>query len=571
MADSATPTPSGAQRFMPVVGSIRGYKRAWGSGDLGAALVVWAILVPESMAYASIAGMPPQTGLYVATVPLLAYALFGTARRLTVGPSATVAALSAATVVPLAAAGSEMFVAYTVLLAMVVGVILIIAGIAKLGIIAEFLSQPVLKGFLLGTAMVIAVGQLDKVLGVHAQGEGFFGQVVSLITQFPEWQVPSLTLGTIAFLLLVALHRFAPKVPAALVVVVLSIIAVPLFDLEAKGIEVVGDIPAGLPSLGLPGLGWDAVVFLVPGALGIAVVVYGESMALAKAFGGRGERLDADRELSALGVANVAGGLFGGFVAEGSSSRTAAASGAGQRTQVSSLIVVGLLVVTMLFLTPLFTNLPEPVLGAIVIHAVLRLLSIKPLQELRARDTDAFVIALATLFGVLVLDILAGLMVGIFISIVLLMKRAVRPNTAILGRDDTTGSYRAVANDNVHAVPGVLVLRFDAELFFANISVLQDIVMSEVEAGGIHAVVLDAEAITHIDTTAAEGVARLLEDLDGAGVTFAVARLRSEPRAMLASCGVNLAHDRTHPRVADAVQAVLTDPTEGGGGSHARP
>ena len=426
-----------------------------------------------------------------------------------------------------------------------------------------------LKGFLLGTGLVIAVGQLDKVLGVEAEGDGFFGQVFSFFTQIPDWDVPSLVLGIIAFALLVGLHRFAPKVPAALVVVILSIIAVPLFNLEAKGIEVVGDIPAGLPSLGLPGLGWDAVVFLVPGALGIAVVVYGESMALAKAFGGRGDRLDANRELGALGVANVAGGLFGGFVAEGSSSRTAAASGAGQRSQVSSLIVVGLLVVTMLFLTPLFTNLPEPVLGVIVIHAVMGLIRLKPLTDLRARDTNAFLIAVATLLGVLVLDILDGLMIGIFISIILLMKRAVRPKTAILGRDANTGSYRAVANDNTDPVPGVLILRFDEELFFANISVLQDAVMSAVDAGGVDAVVLDAEAITHIDTTAAKGVARLLGELDHLDVTFATARFRKEPLAMLERCGVDLS-ECSYPRVADAVAAVAADPTGGGGESHAR-
>jgi len=555
---STVPREVGLDRVMPVAGSLSAYRRGWLQGDIAAALTVWAVLVPESMAYAGIAGLPPQTGLYVATVPLLVYALFGTSSRMTVGPTATVAALSAATVAPFAAPGTEEFVAYSVLLSMIVGVVLLIAGVAKLGILSEFLSEPVLKGFLLGTGLIIAIGQIDKVLGVEAEGEGFFGQAIALVRQLPDTSVPSLVLGVVAFVLLTVLHRLVPKIPAALVVVIVSILAVRAFDLESRGIEIVGDIPAGLPSLGIPGVGWDAVVSLLPGALGIAIVVYGESMALAKSFGGRDHRVDANRELGALGLANVAGGLFGGFASGGSSSRTAAASSAGQKTQVSSLMVGALLVLTMLFLTPLFRDLPEPVLGVIVIHAVLGLIKLKPLSQLRARAGNEFTIAVATLAGVLVFDILDGLIIGVFISIVLLMKRAVRPRTTILGRDTATGSFRSVENEGVEPVPGVLVLRFDAELFFANVSVLRDTVLLAVHTGVIRAVVLDAEAVTHVDTTAAAEVSEVLRTLDERQLAFAVARLKTEPLEMLRRCGVDLSHC-SYARVAEAVDAVVAE------------
>ena len=550
-------------RLMPIAGTLGGYQRSWLTSDVVAALTVWALLTPESVAYAGIAGLPPQTGLYVATVPLLIYALFGTSRRITFGPTASAAALSAATVSQFAEPGSEEFVAYSLLLAMVAGVMLLLAGIARWGIIAEFLSEPVLKGFLVGVGLIVAVGQLDKVLRVDAEGEAFIGQAVALVRDAPEVHLPSLILGTAAFVLLWALHRFVPKVPAALVVVLLGVLATTAFDLQARGVEVVGEIPAELPLPGLPGLGWDAVTSLVPGAIGIVIVVYAETMALGKSFASKHrERVDADQELRAIGLANISGGLFGGFVSAGSNSRSAAGEGAGQKTQVSSLIVVALLIITILFLTPLFTNLPEPVLGAIVIHAVIGLIKIGPIAELRPQSRNDFFVAVSTLVAVLVLDILGGLLVGVLISIVQLMQRAVRPRVTPLGLDPETGTYRSVDETRgVRPVDGVIILRFEAELFFANVSVLRDRMLFAIEAHDIHAVVIDAEAITQIDTTAASELGELIEAMDERGVNYAFARLRRDVSDLLRRCGVDVT-GHEYRRVADAVDALSAAHTQ---------
>jgi len=536
---------------------MRDYQQSWFRGDVAAAITVWAIVVPESMAYASIAGMPAETGLYAATVPLLLYAIFGTSRRMTVGPSAAVAALSIATVAPFAAAGSEEVVSYTVMLALIVGVVLVIAGIAKLGIIAEFLSEPVLKGFIVGVALTITLGQLGKLFGLESEGEGFFSELFDLIGQLPELHVATLVVGAISLAALFLLERFLPRIPSALVVVVLSIIAVKLFDLEALGVHVAGAIPAGLPSLVDPTtLDWTAVSALIPGAIGVAIVVYGESMALAKTFGSsHGERVDANQELIALGAANAAGGLFGAFVTDGSSSRSAAADSAGQKTQVSSLVVVGMLIVTLLFLTSLFSDLPEAALGAIVIHAVIGLIRFGPIRSLRERNRVDFWAAVSTLVGVLVFDVLAGLMIGVLVSLAGLMSRAVRPRISWLARDGSSDGF--IARDRPSAVdlPGISIVRFEAELFFANVGSLREAVLTEVETNQPAAVVFDAEAISDVDTTAADELVKLGEELRRREIEFALARLTMKARVALVKSGVDL-EGRDYARVSDAVQAL---------------
>jgi SulP family sulfate permease len=544
-------------RLFPLSTTIRDYDQSWFRGDLAAAITVWAIVVPESMAYASIAGMPPETGLYAATVPLLLYAVFGTSRRMTVGPSAAVAALSIATVAPFAAAGSEEIVSYTVMLALIVGVVLVVAGIAKLGIIAEFLSEPVLKGFIVGVALTITLGQLGKLFGLESEGEGFFSELFDLIGKLPDLHVATLVVGAISLAGLFMLERFLPKIPSALVVVVLSIIAVKLFDLEAVGVEVAGAIPAGLPSLVAPtNLDWSAVSALIPGAIGVAIVVFGESMALAKTFGSsHGERVDANQELIALGAANTAGGLFGAFVTDGSSSRTAAADTAGQKTQVSSLVVVVLLIVTLLFLTSLFSDLPEAALGAIVIHAVIGLIRFAPIRRLKERNQVDFWAAVSTLVGVLVFDVLAGLMIGVLVSLAGLMSRAVRPRITWLARDTSSDGFIARDRAGAEELPGVSIVRFEAELFFANVGSLREAVLTEVESNQPAAIVLDAEAISDVDTTAADEMVKLGEELRRREIEFAVARLTSNARTAMLKAGVDL-EGRDYARVSDAVQAL---------------
>lgn len=544
----ATGNKDAGSGWMPLMRDLRDYEGSWFSGDLMAGITVWAIVVPEAIAYASIAGMPPQTGLYAATVPLLLYAIFGSARRVTIGPSAAVAALSFATVAPFAAAGSEEFVTLTVLLALIVGVVLVVAGFAHMGVIADFLSEPVLKGFIVGVALTVAMGQAGKLFGFETEGDGFFAEVIDLIRQLPVLDVTTLAVGASSLVALFLLERLLPKFPSVLLVVIGSILAVKWLDLVDAGVHVVGDIPSGLPSLAIPSMSWTAVMALIPGAIGVAIVVYGESMALAKTFAARHrERVDADQELIALGAANAGGGLFGAFSVNASNARTAAGDAAGQRTQVSSLVVFGALVLTLLFLTPLFTDLPEAALGAIVIHAVARLINVRPIMALKSRNTVDFWAAVATLIGVLVFDVLAGLMIGVVVSLVGLMSRAVRPRIIWLARDPRSGLYRDREDEGVDITEGISVVHFGAELFFANVGSFRETVLAEVDERHPKAVVIDAEAITDIDTTAADEILKLHDELESRNVIIAFARLPEPVRNGLMLGGYDLeGRDFTH-------------------------
>ena len=533
---------------------LGGYEGSWFGGDLLAAVTVWAIVVPEAIAYASIAGMPPETGLYAATLALLLYAVFASARRVSVGPSAAVAALSFSTIAPFAAAGSEEFVTLTVVLALLVGVILVVAGLSHMGVVADFLSDPVLKGFIVGVALTIALGQAGKLFGFGTEGEGFFSELLDLIRQLPDSNLATMLVGAASLVALFLLERLVPKIPSVLLVVIGSILVVKWLDLVDHGVHVVGDIPAGLPSIAIPSAPWSGVVALVPGAIGVAIVVYGESMALAKTFASRhGERVDADQELIALGAGNIGGGLFGGFTSNASNARSAAGDAAGQKTQVSSLIVVAFLVVTLLFLTPMFTDLPEAALGAIVIHAVARLIKFRPISALRSRNTVDFWAAVATLLGVLVLDVLAGLMIGVLVSLAGLMSRAVRPRIVWLRRDQDSGALVDRDDDGVDATPDLAIVQFGAELFFANVGSFREAVLAEVGDRPIRAVVIDAEAITDIDTTAADELLKLRDELASRNVALAVARLQEPARQAMESAGLDLS-DRDFARVEDAVE-----------------
>lgn len=537
-----------------LVRDLRSYQRSWLPGDIAAAVTVWAIVVPESVAYAGIAGMPPAAGLYVATIPLVVYALFSSSRRVSIGPSATAAAVSAAAIAPLAVEVED-FVELTIALAIVAGLVLVVAAVAKLGILAEFLSEPVLKGFIVGVAITIVGGQLGKLVGVDVEGEGFISETVDLVRHLGDTHRATLIFGLICVGALTLFEHLVPRIPAALLVVVGSIAAARIWDLEDRGVRLVGDIASGLPTPGLPDVSWAQVVSLVPAALGLAVVIFGESMALAKSFGARhGERVDPNTELAGLGAANAAGGLFGGFAAIGSNSRTAAADAAGQKTQLSSVMTGVLLVLTMLFLTQMFEDLPEAALGAIIIHAVIGLIKFRPISSLRHKSQVDYAAALTTLAGVLLFDILAGLVIGVGVSIIGMMRRAVRPRCVELGVDRNNDTYWVAGTEGVEPVDDTAIIRFEAELFFANVSVLRQAVLNAVDVGEPSVVVIDAEAITHIDTTAAEQLDLLLDELDERGIEVRFARLERTVADTLTLCGVDLG-DRTYNRLSDAVEA----------------
>jgi SulP family sulfate permease len=532
--------------------SVQGYRRSWLRADLLAGLTVWAVLVPESLAYATIAGVPPVVGLYAAVASLVLYALLGSSRHLVVGPMSATAALSAAIVAGFAGGGTAEFVAFTAALAIVTGVIGFLAGLLRLGFIASFISEPVLKGFIVGLALTIIVGQLPKLFGVEKEPGNFFEQAWGLIGNLGGTSLVTLVVGLVALAVIVLLRKVVPLVPGSLVVVLLGVLAVALFDLDDRGVAIVGPIEPGLPALGLPaGLGLDDYLALAGPAVGVLLVGFAEGLGAAKTYAARaGYDIDANRELLGLGAANIGAGLSSGMVVNGSLSKTAVNGSSGARTQVSGLTVAVLTMVTLLFLTGLFEQLPEAVLAAVVIVAVVELVDVAALRALYAVWTRRlgsiygpaaradFAAAVATLLGVLVFDTLPGLFIGIAVSLVLLLYRASRPYVAVLARTPSApgpGMWVDVARSpHGTPTPGVLVARVESGLFFANADHVRERLRALAAEHEARAVVLDAETVPFVDVTAAAMLRQLNADLERDGIRLLVAREVGQVRDVLA-------------------------------------
>ena len=553
--------------FLPISVWITSYEKGFLVPDIIAALTVWALMVPEAMAYASIAGMPPETGLYAALVAPLAYAIFGTSRHLNVGPSSTVAVLSFSIVGGLAAGSEpETFYALTAGLAILTGVFFVVAGLAKLGFLADFMSRPVLAGFVVGLAMTIAAGQLHKLFGIEpTSGEypdNFFGDIAAVLFNLDETVTATLAIGAGSLALLFVLERFMPRIPAALVVAGLAIITVTALDLESSGVLIIGEIPAGLPSLEWPAISFEQWLGLVPGAIAIVVVGFAESVAAARTYARKYDYdVDANQEMIGLGMANAATGIVGSFVVDGSLSKTAAADQAGQRSQFAALVLTAAVFVTILFLTGLFENLPEATLGAIVIHAVWHLIDFGKVQRYWKIRRDDFWAGLAALLGVLIFDILTGLLIAVGVSFLLLLARASRPRWAILGRaaveDSDDIAYQDVStHPEAQTFPGLLILRFDADLFFANANVFVDHVHEAIDLADPKpsVVLLDAESVSDADSTALLVLADLRTELEAESIEFWVARVKT--RLSEAAARIDGAHAHAaYPTVRAAVAA----------------
>jgi high affinity sulfate transporter 1 len=518
---------------LPVRHWLPHYERRWLRPDVIAAAAVWAVLVPEGIAYASLAGLPPATGLFAALAPLLAYAVFGTCRQLTVGPSSAVAAYSAAAVAQVALGDPTRFIALSALLALLVGALLLAAGLARAGFIADFFARPVLTGFVAGLALVIGVGQLSKLLGVEGGGTGFFGKLADLIPQLGDASLLTLVIGVVALAIIFVLRAYAPKVPAMLVVVVLGIAVVAVFDLQDHGVAIVGTMADGLPSLTFPSFKLSDVVDLLPDAFALALICFAESVAGARAIAAKHHyEVDADQELIALGVANLGAGLLQGFTVDASLSRSAVADSSGVKTQLSSIVLFGLLVVTMLFLMPLFHDLPEAVLGAIVIAAVSHLVDVGALRRLRRSDPTDFVLAILCFAGVLVFGLLIGLAIAVIVSMLALVYRAYRPTSAVLGRapgavDDERLRYRGIEDHpDCETFPGLVILRVDGELFFANARWFRETVRTLAldQSPPVRELLVHVGAVPRMDTTAAAMLKELIPELHEAGVDLAFAR-----------------------------------------------
>ncbi len=518
--------------FLPILSWLPAYQRGWLRGDVIAALTVWALLVPEAMAYAGIAGMPPETGLYAAPLALLAYAIFGTSRHLNVGPSSAVAALSFTVVSAVAIAGSPEFFTLTIGLALFVGLLSIIGGLLRLGVLADFLSRPVLDGFVVGVAISIVVGQLDKILGFEPEGYSFLPEALAFLRDIEMVDMPTLAVGLTSLILLFALHRFTPKLPAALVVLFLAIFTSSILGFEDLGIHVVGDIPAGLPPIGLPqDLTLSDLLTLGPGAVGLALVAFAESVAIARSYATKfGYEVDANQELIALGMSNMGSGISGGFTVDGSMSRTAAVESSAGRSQMVSIVAAVAILITAAALTPLFYHLPEATLAAIVIHAVWKNISYRKISQYRGVTTVDFYTAIVAALGVLLLGLLAGLLLASFLGLVALLVGTKNRNTAVLGRVTGSTEYRDLNNHpEGETYPGLLILRFDGGLFFANTPNFISAVRRAIENSDPtpRVILIDGESMNSIDATAIAALRELQEELLRTGKEIRLARMKS--------------------------------------------
>ena len=550
--------------------SLRGYQRSWVRGDLIAGVTVWAVLVPEALAYASIAGVSPVVGLYAAPGALILYAAFGSSRQLVVGPMAATAALSAATVGALVPVGGSRFVVLTAGLAIATGLSALLAGVLRLGFLASFISEPVLKGFIVGLALTIIVGQIPKLLGIKKGSGDFFQQLWHIITHLGDTQGLTVLVGVLSLAVIFGLRRFAPVVPGSLVAVLLGIVAVKVLGLQHHGVEIVGPIKSGLPSFGIPELHASDIGALAAGGIGVMLVGFAEGLGAAKTYAAREhEQIDANRELLGLGGANLAAALSSGMVVNGSLSKTAVNASAGARSQLSGLIVAALTIVTLLALTGLFEDLPEATLSAIVIAAVIELVDVPALialyraysrrlgREFGFVARPDFIAAIAALLGVTVFDTLPGLFIGIAASLLLLIYRASRPYVSTLGRTPgPDGHYRDVDRHPDARLPEhVSVLRIESGLYFANADTVRARILQAAAPDTIHAVVLDAETIPFIDVTSSRMLAELTDELEHQGVRLLIARDIGQVRDVLRHVVDNPALAQVYPTIQAAVDA----------------
>jgi high affinity sulfate transporter 1 len=548
-------------RYLPILAWAPKYDRAWLTRDAIAGLTVWALVVPEAIAYAALAGVPVQYGLYSVPLAMLAYAVFGSSRELFVGPSSSVAAMSGVAVGTVAS-GSDPAeaVVLSATLALMIGVILIALGIARMGFVSRFFAKPVLDGFIVGLGLWVSVSQFPKLVGVEKPSGNSVEIFAKTLGDIGDWPWETVAVGFVSLGALFALSRFMPKVPGALLVAAVALAIVPALDLEEHGVHVVGTLPSGFDFVPWTGVGWGELGGLVPGAFAIVVVGFAQSLAVAKAFSVKaGYRIDPNQELIGYGAANLGAGVLQGFTGTGSVSKTAAAQEAGGKTPVLLLIGSVATLLTIFFLAGFFENLPEATLAAIVIHAVSGMMDFPKLARLWRVHPNEFVLAAGALLGVILIDIFPGVLIGVALSFVMLIRRLDHPTVTLLGRSRDGSEFRNVATGEGTPVPGALIYRFEAPLIFANAEVFSDGVLDAVAVADrpLEAVILDFGPVSDVDSTGSQALLEVKGALDERGVDLYVVRATGAVRELMRRDGVvsGVGEDRFFRTLADAVAA----------------
>jgi sulfate permease, SulP family len=532
---------------------LRGYRRADLPREVVNGITLAALMIPLNIGYAEVAGLPPTAGLYAAILPVIVFALFCSSRHLVASPDAAVAALIVALITPFAAIGSPFYLQLVYAQTLLCALVFVLFWVFRLGFLVNFLSRPVVVGFIAGLGVEILTGQIAKIMNISTVAEGWAREVIEIITKIPQANLYSVLIGGGTILLIRLLKRSAPQLPGALIALVLATIIVQIFALETNGVSVLGSVPSGLPRLTVPQVSLADYLKLLPGALAICLVSLPDALVLGRRYGKQfGYRFDGDQEMFALGAANVAAGLTGGFATGASASRTVAMVNGGARTQAPSLVAAAVVMAALLFFTGVLALLPSAALAGIVANAVIGLIDLPELRMLfRLRRSEGW-IGVASLFGVLILGPLLGVLLAFLLSAIEVVRRASRPSTGVLARipgkvslhlrevapgetsgENTPGSEHVAL---AQTLPGLVVYRFSDPLYFANASVFREEVDRLTTPGDplVRWFVLDAQAVSDIDTTGAQVLEESLDLLMTRGITFALTRLSSPVRRLLA-------------------------------------
>ena len=525
------------EQLFPLLKSLKHYDRTTFRGDLIAGLTVGIMLIPQGMAYALIAGLPPEYGLYAALVPLVIYAFMGTSRHLAVGPVALVALLVASAVSPLADSPDE-YIALSILLALMVGAIQLLFGLLKMGFLVNLLSHPVLSGFVSAAAIVIGLSQLHHLLGVESVSGGLHEILYGISIQVDQIDLWTLALGIAGIGLIVYFKKKLPAIPGPVLAVVAGIVLIYFSGLERAGVAIVGDLSAGIPSFSVPVIDWDTLLTLFPMALAIALVAYMEAIAVAKAIQQKSKtyQVDPNQELVALGAANIGGAFFQSFPTTGSFSRTAVNYSSGGKTGVSSIFSALTVALTLLFLTPVFYYLPTAILAAIIMVSVFGLIEFDEIKRLwKLGHYDRYML-LATFAGTLFIGIKEGILLGVTLSVIMLLYRSARPNHVVLGRIPGTSIYRNINRYDTEQQPDIMIFRFDAPLHFANAEYFKDqvydLLLANPEATCL---ILDLNGVNEIDSTGLDQLVEVIESLENNGVSVQLAEAKAAVRDLIKS------------------------------------
>ena len=550
--------------WLPGLRAVRSYRRGWLARDVVAGVVLTTLLVPQGMAYAELAGLPPITGLYTSILCLLGYAVAGPSRILVLGPDSSLGPMIAATILPLAGAGGdpERAVALASILALMVAAIMILGAVAKLGFIADLISKPTMIGYMNGLALTILIGQLPKLFGFKVSADDLIGEITGFARGLAHGEAvaAAAAVGIAGIALILVLQRWLPKVPAVLIMVVLAIAATSVFDLAGHGVSLVGVLPKGFPPLTIPHVRLADLGPLFAGAAGIALVSLADTISTASAFAARtGQEVRGNGEMIGIGVANLAAGLFQGFPVSTSGSRTAVAERSGAKTQLTGVTGAALIILMIVLVPGLFRNLPQPALAAVVITASLSLADIPATTRLWRQRKAEFGLSIAAFLGVALLGVLPGIAIAVGLSILNVFRRAWWPYDTELGRVDGLEGYHDIhTHPDARHLPGLVIYRFDAPLFFANATTFRDEIRRLARTGPPPAwILIAAEPVTDVDTTASDMLQELDETLNADGISLVFAELKDPVRRKIERYGLTRTINPRHfyPTIVSAITA----------------